>query len=98
LSWLPQLSEQTMAELYLVRHGQASFGAANYDQLSERGVQQSVWLGEYFAQRRITFDRVICGTLRRHEQTVDGIRLGMGHPNLSYEQHAGLNEYDFQGL
>ncbi|NPC53888.1 histidine phosphatase family protein, partial [Corallococcus exiguus] len=29
-----------MAELYLVRHGQASFGAADYDRLSERGEQQ----------------------------------------------------------
>ena len=87
-----------MAELYLVRHGQASFDAANYDQLSERGVQQSAWLGEYFAQRNIVFDRVICGTLRRHEQTVEAILRGMGRPDAQCEQHAGLNEYDFQGL
>lgn len=87
-----------MAELFLVRHGQASFGAANYDQLSERGEQQSVWLGEYFVQQNISFDRVICGTLRRHEQTVDAILRGMGRADLGYEQHAGLNEYDFQGL
>ena len=74
-----------MAELYLVRHGQASFGAANYDQLSERGVQQSVWLGEYFAQRNLSFDRVICGTLRRHEQTVEAILRGMGRPDAQCE-------------
>ncbi len=30
-----------MSELYLVRHAQASFGAANYDQLSDLGHQQS---------------------------------------------------------
>ena len=87
-----------MAELYLVRHGQASFGAADYDRLSERGEQQSVWLGEYFARQDIVFDRVICGTLRRHEQTVDGILRGMGMSGPAVEQHAGLNEYDFQGL
>jgi len=87
-----------MAELYLVRHGQASFGAQNYDQLSARGEQQSLWLGEYFARQDIVFDRVICGTLRRHEQTVDGILRGMGQAGAGYEQHAGLNEYDFQGL
>ncbi len=87
-----------MAELYLVRHGQASFGAENYDQLSARGEQQSVWLGEYFARQDLVFDRVICGTLRRHEQTVEGILRGMGNPGVSYEQHAGLNEYDFHGL
>ncbi|GCB06478.1 histidine phosphatase family protein [Ralstonia sp. SET104] len=87
-----------MAELYLVRHGQASFGAADYDRLSERGEQQSIWLGEYFARQDIIFDRVICGTLRRHEQTVGGILRGMGASGAAYEQHAGLNEYDFQGL
>lgn len=87
-----------MAELYLVRHGQASFGAADYDRLSERGEQQSVWLGEYFVRQGIVFDRVICGTLRRHEQTVDGILRGMGNSGAAYTQHAGLNEYDFQAL
>ena len=45
-----ELKERTgLAELTLVRHGQASFGAANYDQLSDLGMQQSRWLGEYFA-------------------------------------------------
>ncbi|CAJ0785252.1 hypothetical protein LMG7141_01619 [Ralstonia condita] len=87
-----------MAELYLVRHGQASFGAANYDQLSARGEQQSEWLGEYFARHDVVFDRVVCGTLRRHEQTVEGILRGMGIVGATYEQHAGLNEYDFHGL
>ncbi|MFP3608465.1 histidine phosphatase family protein, partial [Paraburkholderia sp. SIMBA_053] len=38
-----------MAELYLVRHGQASLGADDYDQLSDAGEQQGIWLGEYFA-------------------------------------------------
>ena len=38
-----------MGNLYLVRHGQASFGAADYDNLSELGHRQSVRLGEYFA-------------------------------------------------
>lgn len=47
-----------MAELYLVRHGQASFGTENYDRLSALGEQQGVWLGEYFARQDIVFDRV----------------------------------------
>ncbi|HEX5739103.1 MAG TPA: phosphoglycerate mutase family protein, partial [Hydrogenophaga sp.] len=58
-----------MGTLYLVRHGQASFGAEDYDQLSERGRQQSVQLGRYWAARGLVFDAVITGTLRRHEQT-----------------------------
>lgn len=36
-----------MGTLYLVRHGQASFGADDYDQLSPLGQRQSVRLGEY---------------------------------------------------
>ena len=39
-----------MAEFYLVRHGQASFGSDNYDQLSHWGTSRPVgW--EYFAER-----------------------------------------------
>ena len=30
-----------MSAVYLIRHGQASFGAADYDRLSERGEQQA---------------------------------------------------------
>ncbi|MXN73138.1 histidine phosphatase family protein [Burkholderia sp. 4701] len=87
-----------MAELYLVRHGQASFGADDYDRLSERGEQQGVWLGEYFARQGIAFDRVTCGTQHRHAQTVDAILRGMGRDDVRYDRHPGLNEYDFHGL
>jgi broad specificity phosphatase PhoE len=66
-----------MGTLYLVRHGQASFGAEDYDQLSALGQQQSVRLGEYFRQKDLTFDAVLTGTLRRHAQTYAGIREGM---------------------
>jgi broad specificity phosphatase PhoE len=87
-----------MAELYLVRHGQASLGADDYDQLSDAGEQQGIWLGEYFAQRDIEFDRVMTGTLRRHAQTADAIRRGLGVPRIDCEIHPGLDEYDFHAL
>ena len=87
-----------MAELYLVRHGQASLGADDYDQLSDVGEQQGIWLGEYFAQRDIAFDRVMTGTLRRHAQTVDAIRRGLGVSRIDCEIHRGLDEYDFHAL
>jgi broad specificity phosphatase PhoE len=82
-----------MGTLYLVRHGQASFGADDYDQLSELGQRQSVRLGEYFAARGIHFDGLIAGTLKRHKQTLEGILQGMRRAgeHLSWE---GLNEYD----
>jgi broad specificity phosphatase PhoE len=68
-----------MGTLYLVRHGQASFGAENYDELSELGHRQSVRLGEYFAQKGISFDRLIAGTLNRHKQTLGDVLQGMNH-------------------
>ncbi|HCY17543.1 MAG: histidine phosphatase family protein [Curvibacter sp. GWA2_64_110] len=82
-----------MGTLYLVRHGQASFGAEDYDQLSPLGQQQSVRLGQYWRERGMTFDAVLTGTLRRHAQTWAGIAEGAGYRNevLPLE---GLNEYD----
>lgn len=86
-----------MGTLYLVRHGQASFGAADYDQLSELGQRQSVRLGEYFGERGIHFDGLIAGTLRRHKQTMAGILQGMNRAGDPLEWD-GLNEYDSQAL
>lgn len=86
-----------MGTLYLVRHGQASFGADDYDQLSPLGRQQAVRLGEYWRERGERFDAVLLGTLRRHVQTLEGIAEGL--PGLP-EPIAlpGLNEYDSHAL
>jgi broad specificity phosphatase PhoE len=86
-----------MAELILVRHGQASFGADDYDKLSELGWRQSRWLGEYFGERGATFDRVIRGSMRRHAETLKGIAEGMGRA-LEGAEDARLNEYDSHAL
>ena len=82
-----------MGTLYLVRHGQASFGAADYDQLSDLGQRQSERLGRYWAERGLHFDAVITGTLRRHAQTWAGIARGAGL-DLPPTEWPGLNEYD----
>jgi broad specificity phosphatase PhoE len=86
-----------MAELVLVRHAQASFGADDYDKLSELGWRQSRWLGEYFAERGIAFDRVVRGSLRRHAETIAGIAEGLGRA-LDAAEDARLNEYDAHAL
>ena len=86
-----------MAELFLVRHGQASFGADDYDQLSGLGEQQSFWLGQYFAERHIEFDKIIIGTQLRHQQTAQHLCRGLGQEQI-FDQHAGLNEYDFYAI
>lgn len=88
-----------MAELYLVRHAQASFHSSDYDCLSELGERQSRWLGEYFASRGIGFDVLVTGTLRRHRQTLEGILRGMDRDAGSEAiEQPGLDEYDFRAL
>ena len=82
-----------MGTLYLVRHGQASFGAEDYDQLSSMGTRQSVRLGEYFAHKGLRFEAAITGTLLRHKQTYSGICQGAGL-DLQPLLWPGLNEYD----
>ena len=82
-----------MGTLYLVRHGQASFGADDYDQLSELGRRQSVRLGQYLRDKGLSFDAVLTGTLRRHAQTWAGIAEGAAL-DLKPRLWPGLNEYD----
>jgi broad specificity phosphatase PhoE len=58
-----------MATIYAVRHGQASFGAENYDQLSELGCRQAAVAGDYFRDHGIHFDAVYSGDLSRQRET-----------------------------
>jgi broad specificity phosphatase PhoE len=86
-----------MGTLYLVRHGQASFGAEDYDNLSDLGQRQSVRLGQYLASRGLQFEAVLTGTLKRHAQTWAGIAQGAGL-NHTPVLWPGLNEYDSEAV
>ena len=86
-----------MGTLYLVRHGQASFGADNYDQLSALGQQQSLRLGEYWRAQGLQFDAVLTGTLQRQQQTWAGIAQGAGYAHEAL-QWPGLNEYHSEAV
>ena len=86
-----------MAELILVRHAQAAFGTDDYDRLTELGHRQARWLGEYFTERAIVFDRVVSGSLRRHQETLAGIAGALpGLPAANIQP--GLNEYHGEAL
>ncbi|HEY4663782.1 MAG TPA: histidine phosphatase family protein, partial [Comamonas sp.] len=86
-----------MGTIYLVRHGQASFGAADYDQLSALGLQQAQRLGSYWQARTVTFDAVYTGTLKRHRQTLEGIQSSLS--KLPEAQALpSLDEYDSHAL
>ena len=82
-----------MGTLYLIRHGQASFGADDYDVLSPLGHQQAKRLGEYFKAKGIVFDAALTGTLTRQTSTFAGICEGM-NSKLDALAWPGLNEYD----
>jgi broad specificity phosphatase PhoE len=86
-----------MGTLYLVRHGQASFGTDNYDQLSPLGVRQCRRLGEYFAGRGKRFDAVFTGTLARQIQSLEALDEGLGQAQAA-ARLPGLNEYDGYAL
>ncbi|MFL6089645.1 MAG: histidine phosphatase family protein [Aeromicrobium sp.] len=86
-----------MSVLLLVRHGQASFGKRNYDALSELGHEQARILGAAFAARGTVPTRIVCGGLRRHAETVDGILDGLGDiasPELVVDD--GWDEFNFE--
>ncbi len=60
-----------MATIYVIRHGQASFGADDYDNLSEIGRLQATRLGEYLRDCDIHLDAAYCGQLRRQRDTAE---------------------------
>jgi broad specificity phosphatase PhoE len=66
-----------VARLLLIRHGQASFGADDYDALSETGHEQARTLGRSFAERGIRPALLVRGGLRRHDETAAGLLEGL---------------------
>ena len=75
-----------MGRIFLVRHGQASFGENNYDKLSATGESQARLLGEYWAERRMQWDRVITGPRVRQKDTAAIVgeayrKAGLGFPD-----------------
>lgn len=58
-----------MGVILLVRHGQASWGAADYDVLSGRGEAQARQVGAALGARGLTPTRLVTGTMRRQRHT-----------------------------
>ena len=89
-----------MSSIYLIRHGQASFGSENYDQLSDLGELQATRLGQVLSQRLPLFDAVVMGSLHRHRQTAEKclaeFAQNTDQPDLEID--SGWNEYDHQNV
>ncbi len=89
-----------MGEIYLVRHGQASFGAADYDQLSPLGEEQGRILGRWHRQLGLQVDGVALGGLKRHRQTAEAWSAEMADapaPSL-WTVDPGFDEYDHREM
>lgn len=90
-----------MGLLYMIRHGQASFGRKNYDKLSETGIRQSAILGEYLAETALLFDAVYAWKLERQTGTAREVIGAYRKRNLSipdYRFSEALNEYDSRAV
>ncbi|MFP3926481.1 histidine phosphatase family protein [Pseudomonas sp. W5-36] len=90
-----------MGSIYLIRHGQASFGADDYDVLSPTGFRQSEILGAHLAQLGLNFDRCISGALFRQRHTAETViaqlnAAGFVTPEL--ETDIAFNEFNAEGV
>jgi broad specificity phosphatase PhoE len=82
-----------VSRILLVRHGQASWGAEDYDQLSSLGESQARTLGAALAAQGIIPDVLVSGAMKRHEQTALGVCEGAGW-ELPVTTDEGWNEFD----
>jgi broad specificity phosphatase PhoE len=84
-----------MGVINLVRHGQASFGADDYDQLSPLGQEQARLLGEWINDCGLCVSTIATGTHKRHRQSAAACGAVCAAPAPgSWREDAGFNEFD----
>lgn len=86
-----------MSQLLLIRHGQASFGAADYDRLSETGERQSRLVGRHLAALGWRPDVLVTGTLRRQRDTASALAQALDETPAPVAE-PGFDEYDADGI
>ncbi len=85
----------------MIRHGQASFGQANYDRLSPKGERQARIAANHLCRLAIVFDAVYTGNLARQQQTARAMSSAYGENRQSMPSLKAipeLDEYDAAGL
>jgi broad specificity phosphatase PhoE len=90
-----------MSTIFFLRHGQASFGKDNYDELSETGVRQSKLLANYLVETSGRFDAVYTGTLARQRKTAEELLKLLGNNQEQVPEvrsMEGLNEYPTENI
>lgn len=90
-----------MGMIYMIRHGQASFGRRNYDRISPLGIRQSRILGEYLVRTGLQFDAVYSWKLERQQATAREVIAcyregGLDIPDVIFSE--ALNEFDSKAV
>lgn len=90
-----------MSLLTLVRHGQADFFAADYDQLTPLGEQQAQLLGGYWLRQGLRFDEVYTGPRVRQKRSAEITGAAFRKAGLSWPDPVvlpDLDEFDLHGI
>lgn len=89
-----------MPAIYLLRHGQASFGTDDYDVLSDLGRLQADIAGQELARRGLRSPVVVSGSLRRQRDTATlaaaalGVDVAAIDPRFDeFDAHASVDAY-----
>ena len=78
----------------MIRHGQASYGAADYDVLSDLGAKQSRELGTYWGSRGHGLDAVYTGPRKRQIDTARHFLEAAAGSGASYPAPTVVDEFD----
>jgi len=86
-----------MTQLLIIRHGQASFGTADYDRLSPTGERQARLVGQHLAAAGQQFDVMFAGEMLRQTETARLAAEAWAEPP-ALQIDAAFNEYDPDAL
>jgi broad specificity phosphatase PhoE len=90
-----------LAQLILVRHGQATPFEDITDRLSPLGETQARKLAEFWIRNQATFDEVYTGSLNRQRRTAELVREAFTAHGLAWPEAQvtpELNEYDAESV
>jgi broad specificity phosphatase PhoE len=90
-----------MSMIYLIRHGQASFGHDNYDRLSSLGKRQARILAVHLLRSGFSPDAVYSGTMMRQRDTAEefsAVYRTERRPLPEVNALSGFNEYDTDSI
>ena len=90
-----------MSTIYMIRHGQASFGGDTYDRLSDLGVRQAKIVAADLVKKDRRFDAIYYGTLERQRKTADAFMEICREKMIDVPdpiEDKAFNEYDSESV